>query len=106
MPGENSEEGNADEKCTDNIEKVKIRAHIARDGFFFCSVDTEDVRLWEEIEKIETKVYVEDDDERVEDSITPEPTRDSPAPVVGTVEHTCGEIHDIEVDLSEWYVDK
>lgn len=84
-------------------EQSKIRAHLARDGLYFCSVDTDDVRVWENIEDIEQKFYDKDEEYRVTDSLLPEQIRDAPAPVIGTVVHTQGEIVDITIDLSDWY---
>lgn len=84
-------------------EKSDIRVHLSRDGLYFCTVDTDDVRIWDQIETIEAEFYHEDDAHRVTDSLLPEQFRGAPAPVVGTVEHTHGDIMNITFDLSEWY---
>ena len=96
-----SEEANNGENT--HKEQSKIRARLARDGMYFCSVDTDDVRVWENIEDIEQKFYNEDEGHRVTDSLFPEQIRDASAPVIGTVVHTQGEIVDIQIDLSDWY---
>lgn len=89
-----------------DTETSDITAHIDAQTWF-CSVDTDDVRIMDNyILQIEEKFARADEERRIISQLVPESEREEPAPVVGTVEHADGELLDINFDLSNWYDDE
>jgi len=81
-------------------ETANITLHID-EVTWFCLIDEDDVRLHEELEEIEVRLYSEADMGRVAENLIPEREREEPAPIIGTVEYRDGKILSIEFDLSE-----
>lgn len=83
-------------------EKSAITLHVD-DLTWFCLVQTDDVRLKDELFDIENRLAENCDIDKIVGTLTPERERaegNEPAPVVGTVHHSNGEILKLEFDVS------
>lgn len=83
-----------------------VRVHLAGDGHVHCSlVDDDGECIYPgNIEYIETECFLAEEEAGIDfedpDLLTPEPERESPAPVVGTAVYDDGILRSIEFDFS------
>ncbi len=94
------EEHEPEQTDSESTETLDITAHLDSQTWF-CLVDDDRV-LHDHILEIEEAFGRADEERRVISELVPESNREDSAPVVGTVEHTDGELVDTNIELPDW----
>lgn len=94
------EEHETEQTDSESTETLEITAHIDSQTWF-CLVNDDRV-LHDHILEIEEAFGRADEERQVISELVPESNREGSAPVVGTVEHTDGELVNINIELPDW----
>jgi len=85
-----------------DLETLDIELYEDRAGVWFCLVKPGHACVEQQLETVERKFGRVDGYKQVIEQLIPEPEREMPPPVIGTLTHKDGEIVEINFDISEF----